>query len=242
MTNALTPLLHGLGDAGQLVRIRRGLKLHRDVAEPIEAMKAAALEAGVQIRVCSGHRSFKEQRWIWNAKATGRLRLLDSNGERLDARTLEPDALIDAILRWSALPGASRHHWGTDMDVYDVAAVPEGYDPKLTVAESEERFGALHAWLDSHMQAFGFFRPYATDRGGVAPEPWHLSYAPRASEYFEALTLESLRETLASAELALKDRVLARLPELFERYTQRITPPPARETRAPACARPHGAR
>ena len=31
------------------------------------------------------------------------------------------------------------------------------------------------------MHAFGFFRPYTTDRGGVAPEPWHLSYAPVAA-------------------------------------------------------------
>ena len=27
---------------------------------------------------------------------------------------------------------------------------------------------------------FGFYRPYASDRGGVQPEPWHLSYAPVA--------------------------------------------------------------
>ena len=35
-------------------------------------------------------------------------------------------ARIDAILCWSALPGGSRHHWGTDCDVIDAAALPAG--------------------------------------------------------------------------------------------------------------------
>ncbi len=33
---------------------------------------------------------------------------------------------VAAILVWSALPGASRHHWGTDCDVIDAAALPPG--------------------------------------------------------------------------------------------------------------------
>ena len=48
-------------------------------------------------------------------------------------------------------------------------------------------FHRLTTWLDAHMHAFGFFRPYTTDRGGVAPEPWHLSYAPVASRAQAAL-------------------------------------------------------
>ena len=39
---------------------------------------------------------------------------------------LAPDALIETILLWSALPGGSRHHWGTDVDVFDAAAVAPG--------------------------------------------------------------------------------------------------------------------
>ncbi|NIM47861.1 MAG: D-alanyl-D-alanine carboxypeptidase family protein, partial [Gemmatimonadales bacterium] len=86
-------------------------------------------------------------------------------------------------LRWSALPGASRHHWGTDLDVYDLAARPEGYEVELIPEEVDAggMFGPLHEWLDGRIAAdaaFGFFRPYERDRQGVAPERWHLSYAP----------------------------------------------------------------
>ena len=36
-------------------------------------------------------------------------------------------------------------------------------------------FDSLHSWLDARMAAgesHGFYRPYARDRGGVAPERW----------------------------------------------------------------------
>ncbi len=36
---------------------------------------------------------------------------------------------------------------------------------------------------------FGFYRPYAVDRGGVHPEPWHLSYAPLAQQALAAFSL-----------------------------------------------------
>ncbi len=30
-----------------------------------------------------------------------------------------------AMLRWSAVPGASRHHWGTEIDIFDPDLLPE---------------------------------------------------------------------------------------------------------------------
>ncbi len=39
-------------------------------------------------------------------------------------------------------------------------------------------FYQLTQWLDAHMAEFGFYRPFSTDTGGVAAEPWHLSYHP----------------------------------------------------------------
>jgi LAS superfamily LD-carboxypeptidase LdcB len=218
-------LLHGLLDTGQLARYEGSVHLHQRVIEPLRALVAAAAQDSIELRVCSGHRSFERQLGIWNRKATGGQALRDSYGRPIDATTLPPDALIDAILRWSALPGASRHHWGTDMDVYDAGAVAPGYEPELTEEESATRFHDLHQWLDTHMHAFGFYRPYARDLGGVAPEPWHLSYAPVATGYLAALSVDTLREVLRPAEMALKERVLERLPELFERYTLRVAPP-----------------
>jgi LAS superfamily LD-carboxypeptidase LdcB len=149
--------------------------------------------------------------------------VLDDDGVPLDIATLSERDLAFAILRWSALPGASRHHWGTDVDVYDAAARPDGYEVALVPREVDPggMFAPLHAWLDERIAvdgAFGFFRPYDRDRGGVAPERWHLSHAPTATRYERLLTPALLRATVAPADLRLKGVVLAHLEEIVERF------------------------
>lgn len=218
-------LLYGLGDGGLLVPHDSGMLVHRDVVGPLAALAEAAAGASIQLQLCSGHRGFARQLAIWNDKAAGRRPILDTDGRPLEAAALAPDALIDAILRWSALPGGSRHHWGTDVDVYDAAAVPGDYCVQLTAEESATRFAALHRWLDVHMRDFGFYRPYATDLGGVAPEPWHLSYLPVAQPCYARLSVEGLAAAIRGSGMLHEARVLERLPELFARYVRRVAPP-----------------
>ena len=67
---------------------------------------------------------------------------------------------------------------------------------------------------------------YATDRGGVSPEPWHLSYAPVAMRAQRALSVQGLREVLAASEIDGKEEVLASLAENFRRYVVDVDPPP----------------
>jgi LAS superfamily LD-carboxypeptidase LdcB len=142
---------------------------------------------------------------------------------------------VAAILWWSALPGASRHHWGTDFDVMDLAALPPGYRIQVVPAEYQAGgpFHRLTTWLDAHMHAFGFFRPYATDRGGVSPEPWHLSYAPLALAAQRTLSPARLREVLAAADIDGRDEVLETLAENFQRYVLDVDAPPAAACMAP---------
>jgi LAS superfamily LD-carboxypeptidase LdcB len=206
-----------------------GARVHGEVVEPFRRLQADARAAGFDLRSLSGFRSFDQQRSIWNRKVTGRLAVLDSDAVPLDiARLSEPD-LIFAILRWSALPGASRHHWGTDLDVYDRAAQPEGYEIELIPAEVNAggMFGPLHQWLDQRIAAgaaHGFFRPYDRDRGGVAPERWHLSHAPVAGRYLPGLTVPLLRRTIERADLGLKPAVLAHLDEIHRRFVVNVNP------------------
>ena len=75
------------------------------------------------------------------------------------------------------------------------------------------------------MRRFGFFRPYRTDRGGVSPEPWHLSYAPVALPALESLSLSMLRQVLDSSTIAGKPHVLARLPEIYTRFLLAVDVP-----------------
>lgn len=208
---------------------RVGSRIHMEAVEPFTRLRAAAAREGFELTILSGYRDFAKQLSIWNRKARGELPVLDSAARPLDIATLTPEELVFAILRWSALPGASRHHWGTDIDVYDAAAKPRDYEVELIPAEVERggMFAPLHEWLDARMAedaAFGFYRPYDADRGGVAPERWHLSYAPVAAVYTRLLTPEVLRRTITAADMLLKDVVLEHLDEIYERFVINVSP------------------
>lgn len=201
--------------------------LEPETAESLLAMVAAARAQGVELTVVSSFRDFERQVGIWNGKYRGERPVLDRSGAPIDPATLDDEGRIDAILLWSALPGASRHHWGTDLDVIDRAAAAPDYRPQLTRSEfgASGPFARLDAWLEQNMRQFGFFRPYSTDRGGVQPEPWHLSYAPVASRAMAALSPAVLAEAVLGSRMLGRERVLRRLPELYERYVRAIDPP-----------------
>lgn len=199
--------------------------VHQQVVEPLVALQLAAEEAGFKLAVASAYRSFERQLCIWNDKVAGKRPVLDSQGRQLDLAQLSNWEQVQAILRWSALPGASRHHWGTDIDVYDLAAVPEGYSLQLSPEEvaDDGPFGPMHAWLDDQINSAncgGFFRPYQQDTGGVAPERWHLSYAPVSLYYQKQLTIGGLIHCLSEQPLALKDVVVDNIEEIYQRFIQ----------------------
>lgn len=207
--------------------------LHRDAVAPFMAMRTAAAREGIDLEAASAFRHFDRQREIWNAKFRGERPVLDADGRPLEALALSEAARIDAILQWSALPGASRHHWGTDLDVIDRAAMAPGYVVGLTNDEymAGGVFGNLNAWLDRHMRRFGFYRPYATGTGGVRPEPWHLSYAPIARRATMELDLATLAEALLGQGVAGENEILARLPGIHRRYVRMVDAPPRMRSR-----------
>ena len=195
---------------------------------------AAAGKAGIELAAVSAHRSFSAQAALWNAKWCGERPVLDRAGRVVEMAPLNPAERMAAILVWSALPGASRHHWGTEFDVIDRAAVPPGYQVQLVPAEYGPGgpFEKLGRWLDRHLPEHGFHRPYRRDLGGVAPEPWHLSCTAVAGVASKTLRLAHLRAAVAKSSLAGRDTVLAELPALYERYVRRVgRPPPLRKRR-----------
>lgn len=199
------------------------VKLHRAVLGPLLDLERAARAAGFELTVASGFRSFERQLVIWNGKASGERPLHDDHGRPLDASALHPDALLAALLRFSALPGASRHHWGTDFDVFDARALTAGATLQLTPGECAPGgiMHPFHCWLGRYLAGQQqFFRPYSRDRGGVAPEPWHLSYAPLSRALEGAHSPRLLAQSLTEVPLALAEEILPRLPQLYDRYTR----------------------
>jgi len=203
--------------------------LHHAVVAPFLALRAAAAADGIDLLPVSSFRDFARQLAIWNGKCRGERELRDQHGELVAAMSLDADSLVATILHWSALPGASRHHWGTDLDVVDAAAMPEGYRPQLVSSEfaPDGMFAKLDGWLTANAAEFGFYRPYTTWRGGVQPEPWHLSHALVANQALQQFSVPMLRQALDEVMLESRDAVQRQLPQIVERYVMNIDAPPA---------------
>ena len=206
-----------------LRRDAAGTGLQPDCWAALHQLQAAAAEAGFELQVASGFRSFDRQLAIWNRKATAERPVYDDTGQALLWGGMADLDWMHAILRFSALPGSSRHHWGTDLDVFDAAVMPEGYQLQLSPTEvaDDGRFGALHRWLDARIAAgesFGFQRPYAIDCGGVACERWHLSYSPLAQQCETQLSEVLLRGVIEGAQLEMRELVLEQLEDIYLRY------------------------
>ncbi|HEX6636264.1 MAG TPA: M15 family metallopeptidase [Steroidobacteraceae bacterium] len=212
--------------------------LHERVVSPFLTLRAAAAADGIDLVAVSSFRDFDRQLAIWNGKFRGERPMQDRQGRPLDVSALTPAERVEAILWWSALPGTSRHHWGTDFDVIDAAAMPAGYRLQVIPAEYHAGgpFERLTTWLDRHMHAFGFYRPYATDRGGVSPEPWHVSHAPVAGQAAEQFNLQDLRAAIEAAPIEGKPEVLAALEQNYSRYVVNVDAPPAAARMGPRLA------
>jgi LAS superfamily LD-carboxypeptidase LdcB len=207
-----------------------------DALEPFLDMKADAARFGIGIAITSAFRDFAAQQRIWDMKFRGERPLYDAAGQSRDHAALAPEALVDAIMCWSAVPGASRHHWGTELDLIDLAAMPEDYRVRLVPAETEPGgyFHGLRCWLDENMARYGFYRPYSTFRGGVLPEPWHVSYAPASTVALAQLTPALLFEAISESDMLGKDIVLQKLAEIHERYVANVDQPAAGASSAAA--------
>lgn len=203
--------------------------LHQHALHDFLRLQAAAKDDGFDLQIASAFRDYDRQLKIWNAKARGERPLLDDQERPLEFGKLSPEEIVLAILRWSALPGCSRHHWGSDIDVFD-GNTQSLEQVKLTPSEcsSTGPAGALHQWLDDRIknnEAFGFFRPYRSDRGGIAPERWHLSYYPISRRIVDVFTYSVFKRNIEDSELVLKEVVLNMGHEIYERFVMNFDLP-----------------
>lgn len=175
--------------------------------------------AGIQIAAVSVFRSFERQRIIWNEKFSGKRKLLDAHGDEIEASS-DIGKRIEQILVWSTPPGLSRHHWGTEIDVFDGMAL-DHTDVQLTSRECEQGGPCyeLHQWIDQqiNLKKCQFYRPYQKDLGGIKPERWHLSYFPRAQQYEQRLDLDFLKKLYLTKEVLGSEVLIADLDFIFER-------------------------
>ncbi|MGC8764930.1 MAG: M15 family metallopeptidase [Brevinematia bacterium] len=151
--------------------------IRREVAVKLIEMIEEAKKDGIELKVISAFRSFSSQKNIWERKI-----------KRFSAGKSKREAVRET-LKYSAMPGTSRHHWGTDVDL--VSLEPSFYDTP---------YGRkVFLWLSRNAQRFGFFMPYSPNRknkNGYKEEKWHWSYNPLAREflsnYIEVISYKDL--------------------------------------------------
>ena len=214
-------------DCSHLVSLQQdnqSFQLHPKAVSAWQIFRIEAIKAGFQPKIASAHRSFARQLLIWNEKATGRRPVLDDGENPINISNLTEHELSFAILRWSALPGLSRHHWGSEIDIYDASAMSSGYNLQLTVEETKGGgvFGDFYTWLDSKLESkqnyCGFSRPYMSAGNGIAKEPWHLSLLEVASQCEALIDKDKAYEFIAAQDIKLKKIVLHNFDEIFERF------------------------
>ncbi|RDX36465.1 peptidase M15 [Kangiella sp. HD9-110m-PIT-SAG07] len=215
---------HLINIANNTELLGQTFECHHEVLIPIAKLIRQSELDGVPLRIVSSYRSFERQADIWNAKFNSDVELNLRDGSTVNSFELSQKERVNAILHYSAIPGTSRHHWGTDFDVFDAAAIDQGYDVKLVEQEFDENgpCSNLDEWLDYNLEKFGFFKPYREDKGGVACEPWHISYRPIAEKALEEFPLEFLKETLRQKDIGGKENINSRLESLARKYVYNI--------------------
>lgn len=147
-----------------------GINLRKEAHDAYVNMKKAAYADGFNMKMISSYRDFYRQEGIWERKY---IRYTENQG-------MKPLEAIDKIIEYSTIPGTSRHHWGTDIDIIDGYPKTSG---DVLVAEKFEAGGPFEAfklWLDENSEKYGFHLVYTKNpkRRGFKYEPWHYSYAP----------------------------------------------------------------
>ena len=141
--------------------------LRTETYEALKKMCEAGRKDGIILKIGSAMRNFNAQKRIWEAKWKIRTQF-------------KPAARALNIMKFSAMPGTSRHHWGTDIDIN---AKTDSY---FRSGKGKKEY----EWLLAHAAEFGFYRPYTakgTDRkSGYEEEKWHWSYMPLAVHFQEA--------------------------------------------------------
>ena len=161
--------------------------LEKETYSAFIKMKDAAEKDGIIIKLVSGFRDFYRQQMIWNNKYKK-----FTNEFSLDGPTA-----IKEIIRFSTIPGTSRHHWGTEIDIIDKNFENE---KDLLISRKYEEggiFNSLKKWMDKNSKRFGFYIVYDDDsnRPGFEYEPWHYTYKPISDLYqreFLKLNLKSI--------------------------------------------------
>lgn len=131
--------------------------------EPLRALLQAGREAGLDLVVTSGWRSWAYQEQLFEDKVS---RVMSGTG--LDRAAAE-EAAADEVAR----PGTSEHQLGLAMDLVDAS---------YQVLDEAQASTPAQQWLMAHCWEYGFILRYPAEKQditGIIYEPWHYRYVGR---------------------------------------------------------------
>ena len=116
-----------------------GINLRKEAHDAYVAMKKAAYSDGFDIKMISSYRSFERQKAIFERKFI-----------RFTEDGLKPMDAILKIVEYSTIPGTSRHHWGTEVDIIDGNPKSSGDVLVPEKFEGNGPFAQFKKWLDEN--------------------------------------------------------------------------------------------
>ena len=185
-----------------------GYKLQKKAHQAYLEMNYEAKKSDMNIRVVSSYRSFNHQNLIWTRKF-----------KRYRSRNLSTQNAVQYNIRYTAIPGSSRHHWGTEMDVVDGSIKTSRYPLNTKNFHGYGIYTSFREWMDSNAHRFGFYQVYTNDhqRRGFKYEPWHYSFAELAKPMLKEYNERDIQNILKQQELLGKQHFTE---PFIEKYTK----------------------
>lgn len=198
--------------------LQKNLYLKSEVVSALKKMAQAAKKDSVFLYVVSATRTYRHQKNIWQAKYWGKRK----SGGRFLTKDMSSQEKAKSILQYSSMPGTSRHHWGTDVDLFFRTTDIRLSNSNFTNGEGLR----LYRWLQKNAKQFGFCQPYKnipTERRkgyhlGYFEEKWHWSYLPLSLPltHYAEKNIQKLTPTGIGGEEYTKD--------VFHQYILNIHP------------------
>ncbi|MEZ4875857.1 MAG: M15 family metallopeptidase [Flavobacteriaceae bacterium] len=167
-------------------------KMHKQTAAALQKLKAEAAKENIQIEVVSAFRSFERQKEIFEGKYS-----------KFTSEGLSPQMAIEKIIDYSTIPGTSRHHWGTDLDLIDGNAPRPENVLVASHFHGTGPFCKMKEWMNQHAKSYGFYEVYTDDpnRKGFKYEPWHFSFAPVSIPMLQAYKKLNVKQILSEEKV-----------------------------------------
>lgn len=161
-------------------------KLQIKAYDALQKMINAASKKDVKIDVVSAYRSFNHQNRLWKSKY-----------DKFRNRGYSVKAAVSKVIEYTAIPGMSRHHWGTEVDLRDYSK----RNTKYLRSNSKSKY---QKWMQENAHKYGFYLAYTNNkfRKGYNYESWHYSYREISKPMLNAYLKLDINKDLKNENIA----------------------------------------